>query len=78
MVDDGNVRTDELSKMRAVYWDKPVKELCPKCSMPFVLEKTTKKDGTVRYCQNEECDYKMTVYNADVTTDSKTEKTVSA
>jgi hypothetical protein len=24
-----------------------------------LLEKTTKKDGTVRYCNN--CDYKMTI-----------------
>ncbi len=33
--------------------------------MPFILEKTTKKDGTVRYCQNEECDYKMSVKTTD-------------
>jgi len=54
-------------KCDAVYWDKPVKESCPKCSMPFLLEKTTTKDGTVRYCQSEECDYKMAVDNTDVT-----------
>jgi DNA topoisomerase I len=53
-------------KCDAVYWDKPVKETCPQCSAPFLLEKTTKKDGTVRYCQNEECDYKMAVDNTDV------------
>jgi hypothetical protein len=35
--------------------------------MPFLLEKMTKKDGTIRYCQNEECDYKMSVDNMDVT-----------
>ncbi len=48
-------------KCDAVYWDKPVNELCPKCNAPFVLEKTTKKDGTFRYCQNEGCDYKLSV-----------------
>lgn len=26
----------------AVYWDKPVKESCPQCSMPFLLEKTAR------------------------------------
>jgi DNA topoisomerase-1 len=52
-------------KCDVVFWDRPVKETCPKCSMPFLLEKTTKKDGTVRYCQNESCDYKITVDNAN-------------
>ena len=41
----------------AVYWNKPVKEQCPNCQAPFLLEKTTKKDGTFRYCANEECAY---------------------
>ena len=54
-------------KCDAVYWDKPVKESCPKCSARFMLDKTTKKDGTIRYCQNEECDYKMAVDNTVVT-----------
>ena len=61
--------TAELSKCDAVDCDKPVKETCPKCSMPFVLEETTKKDGTVRYCQNEECGYKMAVETNDLVTD---------
>ncbi|QQS31790.1 MAG: type I DNA topoisomerase [Acidobacteriota bacterium] len=47
-------------KCDAVFWDKPVAESCPQCSAPFLLEKTTKKEGTIRYCQNEECDYKIT------------------
>jgi DNA topoisomerase-1 len=41
----------------AVYWNKPVIETCPKCRAPFLLEKTTKKQGTFRYCANEECGY---------------------
>jgi DNA topoisomerase-1 len=48
-------------KCDAVYWDKPVDQPCPQCKAPFVLEKTTKKDGTFRYCHNEECDYKAPV-----------------
>lgn len=52
-------------KCDAVYWDKPVPQSCPKCSASFVLEKTTKREGTVRYCKNEDCDYKMSVGNTE-------------
>jgi DNA topoisomerase-1 len=45
-------------KCTVVYWDKPVVETCPQCNAPFLLEKTTKKQGTFRYCANEECGYK--------------------
>ncbi len=62
-------------KCDAVYWDKPVSEPCPKCSAPFVLEKTTKKDGTFRYCQNEACDYKLSVN--DLTQSSGTDAQTS-
>lgn len=48
-------------KCDEVYWDKPVAEKCPKCGSPILLEKTTKREGTVRYCKNEECDYKIAV-----------------
>ena len=65
-------------KCDVVFWDKPVKETCPKCSMPFLLEKTTKKDGTVRYCQNEECDYKMAVDNVNAASESDQDSAVSA
>jgi DNA topoisomerase-1 len=41
-----------------VYWDKPVLETCPKCNEPFLLEKTTKKQGTFRYCANTDCGYR--------------------
>jgi DNA topoisomerase-1 len=45
----------------AVYWDKPLSEKCPKCGNPITLEKTTKREGTVHYCPNEECDYKIAI-----------------
>jgi len=40
-----------------VYWDKPVAEACPNCNAPFLLEKTTKKQGMFRHCANEDCGY---------------------
>ena len=64
-------------KCDGVFWDKLVKETCPKCSMLFLLEKTTKKDGTIRYCQNEECDYKMAVNNPDATIDGTAAEAVT-
>jgi DNA topoisomerase-1 len=46
-------------KCDAVFWDKPIVEPCPKCKAPFLFEKTTKKEGTFKYCNNDECDYKL-------------------
>jgi DNA topoisomerase-1 len=48
----------EYPKCDAVYWDKPVATPCPVCKAPFVLEKTTKKDGTIQYCAQEGCTYR--------------------
>jgi DNA topoisomerase-1 len=48
----------EYPKCDVVFWDKPIAEPCPKCNAPFTLEKTTKKDGTVRHCAAEGCDYR--------------------
>jgi DNA topoisomerase-1 len=48
----------EYPKCDVVYWDKPISKPCPKCNAPFLLEKTTKKDGTVLSCAQEGCDYK--------------------
>lgn len=46
-------------KCDAVFWDKPVPGSCPNCGAAFLLEKTTKKEGSFRYCQTEGCDYKI-------------------
>ncbi|MBX3026308.1 type I DNA topoisomerase [bacterium] len=43
---------------RFATWDRPVPEPCPLCEAPFVVEKTTKRAGTVRRCLSEGCDYK--------------------
>ena len=48
----------EYPKCNIVYWDKPVLDTCPQCNSTFLLEKTTKKTGTFRYCANEECGYR--------------------
>jgi DNA topoisomerase-1 len=41
-------------------WDKPIDEKCPVCNSPFLVEKTTKKDGTFQTCPNKECGYRKT------------------
>ena len=48
----------EYPNCNIVYWDKPVLEACPQCNAPFLLEKTTKKAGTFRYCATEDCGYR--------------------
>ncbi|MFN2454121.1 MAG: topoisomerase DNA-binding C4 zinc finger domain-containing protein [Pyrinomonadaceae bacterium] len=49
----------EYPKCDVVFWDKPVATPCPQCNAPFLLEKTTKKEGTVHYCANEGCGYRV-------------------
>jgi DNA topoisomerase I len=48
----------EYPNCNIVYWDKPVSDPCPQCNAPFLLEKTTKKQGTFRYCADEACGYR--------------------
>src|ERR1043166_35539 len=60
-------------KCDQVFWDRPVKVTCLRCYMPFLLEKKIREDETVRYCQNEDCDYKITVDNAEVKSAGKAE-----
>ena len=68
----------DYPKCDAVYWDKPVAEACPQCNAPFLLEKTTKKEGTFRYCQNEDCDYKAPVDVDSIPAKDETKDKVSA
>ena len=42
-------------------WDRPIPEPCPLCQAPFVVEKTTKRAGTVRRCLKEGCAFQETV-----------------
>lgn len=50
-----------------VLWNKPIPEKCPNCNADFVVEKSTKKSGLVRFCQNKECDYRVEVEEAAAT-----------
>jgi DNA topoisomerase-1 len=48
-------------KCKYALWDQPFEEPCPKCAFPLTVEKTTKRNGTVRKCPQEECDYQITL-----------------
>jgi DNA topoisomerase-1 len=65
-------------KCDEVYWDKPVVEACPKCNAPYIFEKTTKKEGTIRYCQTEGCEYKISVADASAGNSAETESSIPA
>jgi DNA topoisomerase-1 len=41
-----------------VSWNRPVPEKCPQCGSPYLLEKISKKEGTIRVCPNEDCSFK--------------------
>lgn len=41
-------------------WDKPVNRPCPQCDAGFMVEKTTKKDGTFLMCLNPACGFRDT------------------
>jgi DNA topoisomerase-1 len=40
-------------------WDKPVNRSCPLCGGKILLEKTTKKEGTVHVCPDKKCKYRQ-------------------
>jgi len=39
-------------------WDKPIDRACPVCEAKFIVEKTTKKEGTFVTCLTEGCGFK--------------------
>jgi DNA topoisomerase-1 len=39
-------------------WDKPIERECPDCEAKFLVEKTTKKEGTFITCLTEGCGFK--------------------
>jgi len=45
-------------KCRFATWDEPVAKPCPKCGKPFLLQKTSKKEGTYLHCWDETCGYR--------------------
>jgi DNA topoisomerase-1 len=42
-------------------WNRPVSQLCPRCGATYLVEKVTKRYGTVRRCGREGCDYEEQV-----------------
>jgi DNA topoisomerase-1 len=48
-------------KCEFVTWYRPIPESCPSCGKPYVLEKTTKREGTTRFCDSEGCGFKQAV-----------------
>ncbi len=49
---------DRFPECDFATWDKPVPRPCPQCGAPFLVEKTTKKDGTFYKCTTKGCGYK--------------------
>ena len=49
---------NKFPECRFATWDEPVAQPCPKCGRPFVLRKTTKKDGTFVRCLDEACGWR--------------------
>jgi DNA topoisomerase-1 len=45
-------------------WDKPIKEPCPQCGAPFLVQKYTKKDGASVKCWKPDCGYVQTAADA--------------
>lgn len=41
-------------------WDKPIKETCPECNAPFLVEKKSRKGGHSVVCLSKECGFKRT------------------
>ena len=41
-------------------WDRPIARACPSCNNPYMVEKNTKREGTVYVCPNRECRHRMT------------------
>jgi len=40
-------------------WDRPIAKACPACGNAYMVEKTTKREGTVWVCPNRECRHRM-------------------
>ena len=51
----------EYPKCEFVTWSKPLARACPECKSVYLLEKTTKRDGTRILCPNDECSFVETV-----------------
>jgi DNA topoisomerase I len=41
--------------------NRPAARECPKCHAPYLLEKETKREGHIEYCNNPECDHRAPI-----------------
>jgi DNA topoisomerase-1 len=49
---------------RFATWHRPVAEECPQCGAPFLVQQTTRQ-GTVRRCLAEGCQYRETMTESE-------------
>ncbi|MCK4537137.1 MAG: topoisomerase DNA-binding C4 zinc finger domain-containing protein, partial [Desulfuromonadales bacterium] len=52
-------------KCKYALWNLPLAKTCPKCGFPILEEKTTKRQGTVHRCPQEDCDYSLQIAEPD-------------
>ena len=52
-------------KCKYALWNLPIAKACPQCGFPILEEKTTKRNGTVHRCPQEECDYSLQIAEPD-------------
>lgn len=52
---------DRYPDCKYVLWQKPIPEPCPECGAPFIVERQTKKEGTIRHCADKGCSFKQEV-----------------
>jgi DNA topoisomerase I len=58
---------------RFTAYHKPIAEPCPKCGRAYLLEKDTKKEGLVVFCDNEGCGYERKPEGAEPAADAAAE-----
>jgi DNA topoisomerase-1 len=46
-------------KCNFASWDRPVAVTCPACGNAYMVEKTTKRDGTMHVCPNRDCRHRQ-------------------
>lgn len=50
---------NQYPKCSFASWDKPVAIPCPACGNAYMVEKTTKRDGTLHVCPNRDCRHRQ-------------------
>ena len=49
---------NRFPKCTFALWDKPLPQACPQCGHPYLLEKSTKREGRVRICPSPDCNFR--------------------